>query len=232
MEHDDLRAALCDLAAEVDGAHVDPLASVTEQGRLRRRRRAATLTVGASAVLVLIVAAGVAIAGNHQSPEVIATGSSSITVDSSTSAPSTTAGDVCTQADLDSYGPIPMPTPSRMRKTRFYDQKRVRLDPPAPGAEPKVAASTAWAGRGYGIARYEIVLTSYSSLYPLGPEGPDNWKRLSWVVLGTHVPSVPTGGFFLAQPGVTTVPPPACYFETELTLFDANTGQQLEISTF
>jgi hypothetical protein len=65
----------------------------------------------------------------------------------------------------------------------------------------------------------------------LGPKGPANWHRLTWVVIGTHVPSVSPGGGPAVAPGIATVPRPVCFFGTQLTLFDANTGQELEQAT-
>ena len=126
-----------------------------------------------------------------------------------------------------------MPAPTRISTTRVYEQGMLRLDPPPAGVEPKVPASDAWAGvlTTYRVATYEVVLTSYSAAYPAGPEGPENWHRLMWVVIGRHVPSVPVGGGIL-RPGMTTVPQAACFFGDWLTLFDANTGQKLEQLTF
>jgi hypothetical protein len=53
---------------------------------------------------------------------------------------------------------------------------------------------------------------------------PDFWHRLMWIVIGHHVPSIVIGGEF-------SIPLPVCFFATQYTLFDANTGQELEQST-
>jgi hypothetical protein len=232
MDRDDLRAALGDLASHVAPLHQDASPAVRERGRQRRRRRSGIITSVTAAALVAILFGGIAIAGHRQTPPDIATGPPPTTVGSSTSRPPTTA-EVCTESDLASYGTVPMPTPTRLGATRLYENGMVRLDPPAAGVQAKVPASRAWAGLHgtYAVATYEVVLTSYSAFAPSTGGIPANWHRLMWVVIGRHVPSVPVGGGFRA-PGMTTVPPPACYFATELTLFDANTGQELELLTF
>jgi hypothetical protein len=224
MERDDLRAALGDLAQNVEDADRDALSAVRDRGRRRRRRRTGAITAATSALLVAIVLIGVVIAGHHQAPDVVATGPPA------TSTPTTTSI-VCTEADLAAFGTLPMPAPTIVTKTRSYKENVARLDPPPPGVAPKVPASVAWAGmRGtYRVAKYDIALGSYSALIPSDAGVPTFWHRLMWVVTGTHVPITPVGGP-APLPGVTTVPHPVCYFATQITLIDANTGQQLETS--
>lgn len=126
-----------------------------------------------------------------------------------------------------------MPVPTRLTATRLYENGMVRLDPPPADVHAKVPASDAWSASHsvYRVATYELVLTSYSALAPSTGGVPENWHRLMWVVIGHHVPAVTQGGGF-RPPGMTTVPRPACYFGMQLTLFDADTGQELEQLTF
>jgi hypothetical protein len=237
MPLDDLRAALDDLATEVRGSHDDAFPAVQDRGRRRRRRRNGLITSATTAALVAILSAGIALAGHHQTPHDIATGPPSTLESTSTStstSTSPTTAAVCTEADLRTYGPLPMPVPTRITATRVYESGMERLDPPPAGAQPRVSASAVWAqrhGSGYRVATYEIVLTSYSAFAPSTGGVPENWHRLMWVVIGHHVPSVQRGGPF-AGSGATTVPQPACFFATGLTLFDANSGQELESMIF
>jgi hypothetical protein len=239
MEHDDvnadLRAALGDLAARVDDTDADALSVVRDRGRRRRRRRAGAITSATSALLVVIVLIGVAIAGHDHSPDITATGPAPTPTPTSTSTSTSTstttshaAGDVCTFADLESFTTRPMPTPTIVTKTRMYPDNQARLDPPSPGAHPKVPASVAWAAvHGTSpVARYDISIGSYSAAVPSSAGVPEFWHRLMWVVTGTHVPFVPHSGVV-----ATTAPQPPCFFGTQVTLVDANTGQELEVST-
>ena len=230
MALDDLRAALGDLAAQVDGAHEDALPAVQDRGRHRRRRRNGIITGATTTALVVVVAAGIALAGHHQTPHDIATGPRPSTPPAT--APPTTSG-VCTQADLSAGPSVPMPAPTRITATRGYRLVFARLDPPPAGVQPRVPAAQIWAashGNTYRAARYELVLTSYSAFVPSKGGVPEFWHRLMWVVIGSHVPFSPE----ISRPfgGGTTVPPPECYFGHQLFLFDANTGQQLEQMTF
>ena len=234
MDRDDLRAALGDLASQVAPLHADALPAVQERGRHRRHRRNRVVTGLTSAALIAVLFAGIAIAGQRQAPPGIATGPRPTTTSASvhTSAPHATS-EVCTEADFRAVGDVSMPTPARVTKTRVFDSGRVRLDPPPASPQPAVPASAAWAalhGVAYRAATYEIVLTSYNGYVPSQLGFPDNWNRLAWVVIGHRVPWRMHGGPPL--PGVTTVPGPACTFATQLFLVDANTGRELEESTF
>lgn len=222
MDRDDLRAALGDLAVQVGAHRGDALMRVQERGRRRRQRRSRIISAATSAAVIAIVLSGIAVAGHHQSSEVIATGPKATS--SSTSTP-TTSG-VCTDADAHASGGVPMPAPTRITATRVYNHGTERLDPPPAGLQARVSAAQAWAGlhgTASPVARYEVALTAYSAVIPSTGGVPNATHVLAWVVIGTHVPLVPVG---------RTVAELPCAFETQLTIFDALSGQQLGESDF
>jgi hypothetical protein len=229
MALDDLRAALGDLAAQVDGMHEVALPAVRDRGRHRRRRRNGIITGATTTALVVIVAAGIALVGHHQTPHDIATGPVPPPPPHWASPPTTAA---CTTADAEDYRRAPMPVPTRVTTTRVYDHNRERLDPPPAGARPKIPASKAWAETRnsalYRVATYELVLTSYSIINPTGALRAFAHPRLAWVLIGHHVPhdTSPRRG---PSPSVAR---PTCSFVTELHIVDANTGRGLLESTF
>lgn len=234
MERDDLRAALDDLASQVAPLHEDASPAVRERGRQRRRRRNGVVTGLTSAALIAVLFTGIGIAGHRQTPRIATEGPPTTTTIGTSTPPVTT--EVCTEADASAYGGISMPTPTRVTKTRVFKSVFARLDPPPVSVQPKVPASVAWAGTKsstYRVATYEIVLGSYSAFVPSKGGVPENWHRLTWAVIGRHVPSfLHEGGGFTPESGVTTKPRPVCFFTTQLFLFDANTGQELEQLTF
>jgi hypothetical protein len=125
-------------------------------------------------------------------------------------------GRACTRADLDRRGPVAMPAPVAVTRTRRLNGDR--LEPLPAGDRPPVTAAAAWgrlllARQAYGGGRDELLLGRFTGRGFTGVP--------AWVLFTSHLAqrlaplSAPAGGAE-AQP---------CVFVDVLTVVNAETGE-------
>jgi hypothetical protein len=189
------------------------------------------VVIGIASVIAVVGCAGATHGASSTRSRIVG----STTTMSATTTPRGRLAASCTDADATRIGFVPMPRTVRLTKTRDDKSSFGRLDPPDPTVRPRVPAAQAWGfvqRTASPEASYEIVLTSYSAFLPSTAGVPAFWHRLVWVVIGHHVPSVPIGAMAVPlRSGQPTARVPTCFFETQRTLVDANTGQELEQTT-
>ena len=105
-----------------------------------------------------------------------------------------------------------MPTPERLQTTLHLNHDEITLAPPLPNDHPNFAPTASWSGTNAGDTheQYRILLTGFSSTYPLEPTSnghvPMNQNILAWVVsttpLTTNVPGC--GGWGINAVDATT----------------------------
>jgi hypothetical protein len=126
---------------------------------------------------------------------------------------------------------LPMPAAQTLKEPLTYAAMNVALQPPPPGARPKVSAAAAWrtvSQMGLPDDQTGLVLALFTSEFPetQTPHGfkSDFVRRLAWVVtaaglISSEEISVPSGSSLSA--------PPTCLSWRGLSAVDATTGQQL-----
>ena len=125
-------------------------------------------------------------------------------------------GRTCTRADLDRRGPVAMPAPVALTRTRRLNGDR--LEPLPPGDRPPVTADEAWrrlllARQTFGGGRDELLLGRFTGRGFTGVP--------AWVLFTSHLAqrlaplSVPAGGAGTAS----------CVFVDVLTVVNAETGE-------
>jgi len=123
---------------------------------------------------------------------------------------------------------LPMPPAQTLKQPLTYAAMNVALQPPPPGARPKVSAAAAWrtlAQYGLPADQTGLVLALFTSEFP-ERQTPHGFKselvrRLAWVATAQG----------LISSGELPVPPgsalPTCLPWRGLSAVDATTGQQL-----
>ena len=176
--------------------------------------------------------------------------------------PSPPAGAECTSADLNAPHVKAMPSPETVTQTMALQPapNLQRLSPP--DATPKITAAQAWAtltglDRPTATGKVQLLLgvlysqtpaTIQNYNWPPTSSNPDTNAQptythtLVWALYSQHQPVVGTGGGTLAGPPTgpghpstttaTTIPVPACFFESTVSYIDATTGKPLFSETF
>jgi hypothetical protein len=149
--------------------------------------------------------------------------------------PTSVAKAGCMTADLNRPGPRHLPGKHLTAHVAFHppeDRNNRRLDPPRPET-PAISASAAWKdfqhlGQLRGGGEWQLVLALYSAATPGdlladGSVKPRDVNVPVWVLVGRHV--AVSSVYHGPEPPSTLAPPPACSFETVVTMIDARTGQ-------
>jgi hypothetical protein len=176
------------------------------------------LSVLAAGTVAAIMTVDRSTSSRRRNPPIAST---SVPVTRRSTTPTTEA---CTLADLQARSNASAPTPKTVtHHIAFHSGSFAQIDPPS-STRPAIDAAEAWTkAQRFGFAAspsatYEMLLGDVSSL--------SVQKRLAWLIIGHHVPTVGSGGPILS-PGVTRPPQPPCYFVDLLQPIDATTGQSL-----
>lgn len=143
-------------------------------------------------------------------------------------APAQNSKATCTRADLDGP-PLAMPAPQIISSSVFFRSGIVANLDPARDANPRLAATDAWAKFTHAnplhARQAQLMLGVFSALLPYGPKGPHRVQVLAWVLqLEDLAYAVPATGKAAAGSGASSNGSPACDFVDAVLAVDAMTG--------
>jgi hypothetical protein len=122
-----------------------------------------------------------------------------------------------------------MPAPQIISSSVFFRSGIVANLDPARDANPRLAATDAWAKFTHAnplhARQAQLMLGVFSALLPYGPKGPHRVQVLAWVLqLEDLAYAVPATGKAAAGSGASSNGSPACDFVDAVLAVDAMTG--------
>jgi hypothetical protein len=143
-------------------------------------------------------------------------------------APAQNTKQVCTRADLE--GPaLTMPPAQNISSSVFFRSGIVANLDPTPGANPRLAATDAWAtfthASAFHARQAELLLGTFSAWLPYGLKGPHHVQVLAWVLHLHHLAyPLPAGDAATGTSGASSHGKAVCEFVDAVLVVDAMTG--------
>jgi hypothetical protein len=122
-----------------------------------------------------------------------------------------------------------MPPAQNISSSVFFRSGIIANLDPTPGANPRLAATDAWAtfthATSFHARQGELMLGTFSAWLPYGPKGPHHVQVLAWVLsLHDLAYPLPAGDVVTGTSGASPHGRPVCEFVDAVLVVDAMTG--------